>query len=265
MPESTRLTCKHGWLVIPLLALAALPAACGIPEVAVDLEGSEWVLTSLDGEAPLGGTQISLAFEDGRAGGFAGCNGYGGPYEVDGNSLAIEEIASTAQGCLEPEGVMTQEGAYLDALLGVAGYQVADDRLELSDESGAVRLVYARQEVFEGDPADLVGTEWRLVTLDGSSPFGEDMMVTIAFEADRYSGLAGCRHFEGDYQAGNGEIEFPSTFMLEAECPGAGDDYYAREGRFTDSLTWAQHWRVSDGQLEIHTARGEVLVFEEVR
>lgn len=156
---------------------------------------------------------------------------------------------------------MAQEEVYLDALLGAVGYQVADDRLELSDESGAVRLVYTRQEVFEGDPAELVGTEWRLVTLDGG-PFGEGMMVTIAFEADRYSGLAGCRHYEGDYRAGNGEIGFLSTHMLETECPDAEDDYYAREGRFTDSLTWARHWRVRDGQLEIHSAGGGVLVFE---
>ena len=263
MHESTRLMCKNGWLVVPLVALVALLAACGIPEAAVDLEGSEWVLTSLNGEAPLGGTQISLGFEDDRAGGFAGCNGYGGPYNADGNSLSIQEIASTAQGCLEPEGVMAQEEAYLDALLSVVGYQIVDDRMELSDEAGAVRLVYTRQGVFEGDPADLAGTEWRLVTLDGS-PFGEGMTVTIAFEADRYSGLAGCRHFEGDYQAGNGEIGFLSTFMLEAECPDAEADYYAREGRFTDSLTWARHWRIRDSQLEIHTAGGVVLVFEEV-
>ena len=44
--------------------LAALLAACSIPDAAADLNGSEWVLTSLDGEAPVGGTQISLNGRD---------------------------------------------------------------------------------------------------------------------------------------------------------------------------------------------------------
>jgi heat shock protein HslJ len=134
----------------------------------------------------------------------------------------------------------------------------------LLDESGQARLVYTRQEIFEGDPGDLAGTAWRLVTLDGS-PFGEGMTYSIAFEGDRYSGLAGCRHFEGDYQAGDGEIGFLSTLMLEDECPDADENYYVREGKFTDSLTWARHWRIVNDQLEIHTAGGGVLVFEVMR
>ncbi len=262
-----------GWMTMVLVALVTMLTACGTPDEAVDLEGSEWVLSSVNGETPLQGTQITLAFEDGVAGGFGGCNAYGGQYTRDGADLSIDEIASTAQACLEPEGVMEQEAAYMDTLSRVASYQVADGRLELLDDAGEVRLVYTRQEVFEGDPGDLAGTEWRLVSLDGApldgaplngGPFGEDMTYSMAFEENRYSGLAGCRHFEGEYQAGDGEIGFLSTFMLEDECPDADDDYYAQEGRFTDSLTWARHWRIVDGQLEIHTAGGGVLVFEAV-
>jgi len=253
----------YGWMTIGLVALATVLAACGGRDEVPDLEDSEWVLSSLNGGTLLQDTQITLAFKDGLAGGFGGCNAYGGSYTREGDALSINEIASTAQACLEPEGVMQQESAYLDALWNVVSYRVADERLELLNESGAVRLVYQRQEVFEGDPADLVGTAWRLVTLNGN-PLGEGMTHTIAFEEDGYSGLAGCRHFEGDYQAGDGEIGFPSIFMLENECPGADDDYYLQEGQFTDSLSWAQHWRMRDDQLEIHTAGGGVLVFETI-
>jgi heat shock protein HslJ len=254
---------KYREMTIVLVALVALLPACGTPHEAVDLDGNEWILTSLNGETPLHDTQITLAFEDGVTGGFGGCNAYGGPYTSDGDALSIDEIASTAQACLEPEGVMGQESAYLDTLWAVGSYRVADERLELLDEAGQVRLVYARQEVFEGDPGDLAGTAWRLVALDGS-PLGEDMTYSIVFEDGRYSGLAGCRHFEGDYQAGDGEIGFLSTFMIEDECPNADAAYYVQEGRFTDSLTWARHWRIRDGQLEIHTAGGSMLVFEAV-
>jgi heat shock protein HslJ len=244
-----------------LVTLATLIAACGRPDGEMGLDGTDWVLASLNGERPLKDTQITLAFKDGVAGGFGGCNAYGAQYTTEGDALSIDPIESTAQACLAPEGVMEQESAYLDAVWTVDSYRVADDRLELLDESGEVKLVYSRQEVFEGDPARLVGTAWQLVTLDGS-PFGEGMTYTIGFEEDRYTGLAGCRHFEGDYQVGDGEIAFISTSMLEDECPDAEDDYYIREGRFTDSLTWAQHWRIRDDQLEIHTAQGGVLVFK---
>jgi heat shock protein HslJ len=248
-------------MAILLVALATVIAACGRPDGAVDLDGTDWVLTLLNGESPLTDIQITLAFEDGVAGGFAGCNAYGAQYAADGGALSIDPIESTAQACLEPEGVMGQESAYVDALWTVVSYQVADDRLELLDESGEVKLVYTRQEVFEGDPTRLVGTAWQLLMIDGN-PFGEGMAYAITFEEDRYTGLAGCRHFEGDYQVGDGEIAFLSTSMIEDECPDAEDDYYIREGQFTDNLTWARHWRIHDDQLEIHTAQGSVLVFE---
>ena len=250
-------------MTIALAALAVL-SACAGPEKDVDLDSTKWVLASLDGENPLTDTQITLAFEGGVAGGFAGCNAYGTPYTIDRDALSIQAIESTAQACLEPAGVMEQESAYLDALWNVNSFQITENRLELIDGSDEVRLVYTRQEDFEGDPAALVGTEWQLVTVDGS-PFGEGMTYTIAFAEGRYKGLAGCRHFEGDYQAGDGEIGFLSTSMVEAECPGAENDYYVQEGQFTDNLTWARWWRIrDDDQLEIHTAQGGVLLFEVV-
>jgi heat shock protein HslJ len=96
-------------MTIVLVALVTLLPACGTPDETVDLEGSEWVLTSLNGETPLQGplitpqgTQITLAFEDGVAGGFGGCNAYGGPYTSDRDALSMDEIASTAQDCLVP-------------------------------------------------------------------------------------------------------------------------------------------------------------------
>jgi heat shock protein HslJ len=96
--------------------------------------------------------------------------------------------------------------------------------------------------------------------LDGS-PLDETLSFTLAFEENRFNGLAGCRHFEGDYQAGDGEIQFPSIEMVEMDCPGADDAYWSMEGRFTDALTWARHWRIVDKRLEIRTERGAVLVF----
>ena len=81
-------------LVGLLAALVGLLAACGpLPpgtatpgptapggnagEEGSELAGSEWQLASLQGQAPLPGTQITLLFRDDEVGGFAGCNAYG--------------------------------------------------------------------------------------------------------------------------------------------------------------------------------------------
>jgi len=224
------------------------------------LEGTHWVLLTLSGRSPLAGTTITAEFLEDQITGHSGCNSYSGPYIVDGSALQFEEIGMTAMACLEPEGVMVQETTYIELLRNAAGYRLAGDRLEMLGKSSEVMLVFERQEVLEADPADLVGTEWSLVMLD-DSPLDEGMTITITFEENQYRGMAGCRHFEGDYHADGGEIRFTSIAMLEDECPGAGNEYYVQEGRFTDSLTWARHWGIVGGQLEIQTVRGGVLLF----
>ncbi len=248
---------KMKLLILWLLAMAVTLTACGSGSAAFP-EG-EWTLLTLNSASLLAGSTINATFEEGKITGYSGCNSYGGAYTVKGAGLQLGEIAMTVMACLE-DGVMEQEQAYMGALSNVAKFRLDNDRLELLDESGAALLAYTRVEPFTGDPAALVGTEWQLLTLDGS-PLDETLSFTLAFMENRYSGLAGCRHFDGDYQAGDGEIGFPMMAMVEMECPGAGDAYYAQEGRFTDALSWARHWRIVDGQLEIRTVRGEVLVF----
>ena len=72
-----------------------------------ELAESEWVLISLDGEPLLEGTNITLVFYPAEISGFAGCNGYGGPIEFhEKDEINVVEIASQAEGCMEPEGVL---------------------------------------------------------------------------------------------------------------------------------------------------------------
>lgn len=248
------------WLFV-YLAVALTLTACtvgGSTVSAASPEG-EWTLLTLNGAPLLAGSTINVAFAEGKITGYSGCNSYGGAYTVKGDTLQLGEIAMTLMACVE-DGVMDQEQAYMKALSNVAEFRLNHDRLELSDTSGAALLVYSRVEPFTGDPTALVGTEWHLLTFDGS-PLDETLPFTLAFTANRYSGLAGCRHFEGDYQAGDGEIGFPMMTMVEETCPNADDAYWGLEGRFTDALSWARHWRIADGQLQIRTVRGEVLVF----
>ncbi len=160
----------------------------------VDLDGSEWILTTLKGADLLPGTNITLGFAEGHAAGFASCNAYGGPYSTAGDgTLSVSVLEVTAQACLEPQGVMEQEDAYLTVFREAAAYQVAGDQLEIQDAAGESLLVYARKERFAMDPDDLPHTVWQLVSLNGASPI-EGSSITLAFHDDSHaSGQAGCR------------------------------------------------------------------------
>ena len=133
------------FLVMALVAITVL-MACG-RSGATGPRDTAWELVSLTGNDVLAGTTITLEFSGDQVSGSAGCNQYGGSYQARGDSLSVIDVFSTEMGCLEPEGILDQEGAYLAALRAAATYQIAADRLEILDEAGASMLVF-------GAPAD---------------------------------------------------------------------------------------------------------------
>lgn len=124
-----------------LLVLCLLNSACA--ERQTPLEGSEWTLVSLNGKLPIEEHPITLQFKGTEVGGNAGCNSYGGGYEVDGTRLRLQGIAGTAMACL-PEAVMDQEVEFHRTLQQVDSYRIAGDRLELMNAGGQQVLVFER-------------------------------------------------------------------------------------------------------------------------
>ena len=119
--------------------------------------------------------------------------------------------------------------------------------------------VFAVKEEFPMDPRDLVGTEWKLVSLNGRQPI-EGSEITIAFAEDEMSGNAGCRGYRGAYRTSGDDISFPELVMTEPECAGP-EALILQEGEYTTILERATNYRLSEGHLEILTARGETLLF----
>lgn len=135
-------------LTIVLMVLAVLLAGCGSkPADGSPLQDRRWVLVTLDGEAPLRDTAPSAEFSANQISGSAGCNTYFGTYTVSGSKIRIGDVASTEMWCMEPEGVMGQEPAFLAALTLTASYRLAEERLQLLDGTGDVVLVFEAQPV----------------------------------------------------------------------------------------------------------------------
>lgn len=131
------------------LVLAAILAACASqPETViptpieptaapenVDLENTSWKLVSFgqgDVETPvIEGSNLTLTFEpEGEMGGEGGCNSYGGSYQIEGQEITFEEIASTLRACAE-DVLNQQEMDFLQALNQVDRFDLAGDNLTL--------------------------------------------------------------------------------------------------------------------------------------
>lgn len=225
------------------------------------LEDTEWVLVQLDGAGLAEGTNITLAFDGGQAGGFAGCNHYGGEYAAAAEGvLAIPEMAITAQGCLSPEGVLEQEDLYVEALTSAAGYRLEGDRLEIANAQGDVTLVFVQKVELPMEPGDLVGTRWQLLSMAGTAP-AEGAPITLVFHSERrMSGQAGCRGYVASYDAAGDDIGLHFLGMTgpAESCP---EMLLSQEGEYTTHLEQATDYRLGGGQLELLTAAGAVLVF----
>ena len=226
------------------------------------LEDTEWSLESLNGGRLLDGSRITLNLGGEGFGGYSGCNNYGGKYgAADGGALRFGSFAVTAMACSTPEGVMEQEQAYVSALSQASTYRLQGTRLEIQDAAGRTVLVFARKDPFDTDPSALVGTAWRLASVDGES-VSEDSIFTLAFYSEYIlGGHAGCRDYLATYQATGDNLNLLFESMFDVDCR-VEDPALEQEVQFLDIMAPKADLRLGEGELEIYGERGGVLVFE---
>lgn len=99
------------------------------------LTGTEWVLTEIRGEPPLGEVEITLVVDDSTAGGNSGCNYYGGTPHVTAGTFRLEELVATARAC-EDTRLMDQESDYLSILAETSAWEIEDETLHLRAGTG---------------------------------------------------------------------------------------------------------------------------------
>ena len=105
-------------------------------EATAKLENTYWKLISLgETEVPTlpREPQIVLNSETQRVAGSGGCNRVTGSYELTGNQIRFNQMASTMMAC--PQGMDTEK-AFLNALNQVKTWKITGERLELFDAEG---------------------------------------------------------------------------------------------------------------------------------
>ncbi len=107
------------------------------------LTGTPWQLMAYNNGqgglvSTITGSNVTATFDDnGGLSGFAGCNNYTASYEVTADTIGIGSGVSTRKFCTQPEGVMAQETAYLQALEMAEVYTIEGSTLILSTTEGA--------------------------------------------------------------------------------------------------------------------------------
>lgn len=112
-------------------------ASAAVATGALQLAGSHWQFSRINGQVVAAGAHATLAFDaNGHASGHAGCNSYGGSYQQSANTLHFGALLSTKMACLLPAGAMQTEQAVFNAMRATAGARMDGSNLILLDADG---------------------------------------------------------------------------------------------------------------------------------
>ena len=184
--------------------------------------------------------------------GSTGCNRYGGPYTVDGDTLELGAIAMTQMACPPPASEV--ETAFVTSLESVAGWGLDGEELTLLDADD--------EELLRFGVASPVGS-W-LVTgfLNGdafTSPLTATEITATFSEEGEVSGSSGCNTYTAtsDADAGGIEISAPATTKKLCTEPAG---VMEQEAAYIGALASAVSYRIDGGALELSRADGTRVV-----
>lgn len=225
-----------------------------------ELDGTHWMLRTIKGANLVENSYISLYFRDGHTWGSSGCNTYAAKYAVaSSDKLRFSDGVFTLVACSKE--INDQETSYANAFRSVESYQIAGDQLILGDASGQGMLVFGRLPKYAANPAKLVNTKWRLVSV-GGTPVDEGLNATLNFDdSGGASGTAGPFKYEFKYQARGDDIWWTEQGVKRVTMAAAPADGEA--GHFISALGFAASYRLVNGQLQMYAITGDkdTLVF----
>jgi heat shock protein HslJ len=230
------------------------------PTTAADsLINRQWILErfgpSDQPSTPLAGTTITATFhDDGKLDGSSGCNSYFATYTRDGQRLSIDQPGRTLIGCAEP--ITQQETRFLESLIFVESFTVADDKLTIAYQGGELHFTAAPPVT----DLPLTGTLWQLTTfvqpgIAQSTVTGTS--VTATFKDDgTVGGTTGCNHYGGKYITDGPQITISEVMQTMRGC--IDQNVMDQETRYLTALRAATAWTITGSTLVLTYEGGEI-------
>ena len=217
-----------------------------------ELDGSGWKLVSPDGNPVTDGSYISLYFRNGEVWGSDNGLIYSAKYSVQPSDIiAFSEISALDSNRQPAE-------SYLKFIKDAAVYRLKDNHLEI-DKADHTGILFEKLPEYTADPDNLIGTWWRLASID-NNPVEYGLNITLDFDsANRASGQAGCFAYTLSYEANGDDIRWGINSRKIDELPRSLE---TRALQYTDTIIWAANYHLFEDKLEIFTAKGDTLVFQ---
>lgn len=198
-----------------------VPAADGPAPADDPLAGRTF---SVEGDAIVAGTTVTVSFRDGAVIAETGCNRLSGQYALADGTLTTTDLMGTEMGC-GPD-LMAQEGRVRDLLQRSNEVAVTGGEVTLSGDGDTWVLTE------QGAPPtqELVGPTWTLDTLfagsepsDAASSVPQGVTASITFADDgTYAVEAGCNTGSGTYaEAGTGIYAIDAPALTRRRCDAA--------------------------------------------
>ncbi len=110
------------------------------------MAGTSWLAEDIGRRGVLDNPPTTMSFDQaGRVGGSGGCNRYGGPVEVSGETIRFGPLASTRMACAPAIG--DQEERFFAALQSATRFVfTAEGKLVLYDATGDAVVTFSRVE-----------------------------------------------------------------------------------------------------------------------
>lgn len=219
-------------------------------EEQVDIDGTIWAATTINGQPVIDDSEILLGIAPDRIGGFTGCNTYFGPVESEGNSVAVGPLGSTRIACLEDIG--DQERDYLAALESAATVDIEEDQMMVYDDAGEMILTFIHVE-----PLPLEDTLWELTTYNNGEnamvSVLPDTLITAEFVDGQLSGSGGCNSYFGPYEATEDTIKIG---LLASTMMACAEPINEQEHLYLAALESAATYQVIANRLELINTDG---------
>lgn len=207
-----------------LLALLVLVvAACSPgPGTGGQLEGTRWVLNSLDVDGTLTivpeTVYADARFDASRVSGFSGCNEFNALYRAGGRTLLVSQPASTLMAC--DEATMAFEAQFLTLLQASRFYTVRRDTLTVFGAAGEGALL-----VFDAAPRNPLLGKWTVDSF-GVPPSTvvavlPDTEIDVVFGIGTVGGFAGCNSFSGTYGTNGTVVRISRLATTRMACDEA--------------------------------------------
>jgi heat shock protein HslJ len=246
---------------IMILAIGSMTilllGACSSSDSSQDLTSKIWLLSELNGKAPITGTGITAEFDqDGKVSGSSGCNIYSTSYTVDGNQLAFgEQMASTLMAC--PEPIMEQERDYTQALGDTDTYEISNDELILKDTNGN------KLARFEAVDQSLEGTSWQVMSYNNGKGGVTSLIIgteisAIFGEDNRLTGNSGCNSYFAGYETDGDNISIGTAGSTEMACLEP-EGVMEQEQQYLAALQTAATYKIDGLNMEMRTSEGSLV------